>query len=133
MNPDAPQPVAPPPAVAPAPAAQTTQPSAPVGTGAPSSPFGSLGSILPFVLMIPLFWFLLIRPQQKQQKERRALLEALKKNDQVLTIGGVYGTVMAVSDDQVTLKIDDTKDVRIRIARGSIQGVVKSKEKEEAA
>ena len=98
-----------------------------VPASAPASPLGGLSGILPFVLMIPLFWFLLIRPQQKQAKERKVLLDSLKKNDQILTIGGVYGTVTAIGDDQVTLRIDDAKDVRIRIARGSIQGVVKSK------
>ena len=133
--PDAPQNPAPQ-AVTPPATAQTAQPSAPIGPAGSGKvdPMGGM-NILFLLLMIPLFWFLLIRPQQKQQKERKALLEALKKNDQVLTIGGVYGTVMAINDDQVTLRIDENKDVRIRIARGSIQGVVKSKgeEKEEAA
>ena len=115
MNPEAPA----------APVAQTQPPAAPVGT--PPRPDVGFGNFFLLLAMLPLMYFLLIRPQQKQAKERKAVLEALKKNDQVLTIGGVYGTVMAVADDQVTLRIDESKDVRIRIARGSIQGVVKAK------
>ena len=112
-------------------AAQTTLPPPSVGApGKPADPMGGWAGLLPLLFMLPLMYFLFIRPQQKQQKERKALLEALKKNDQVLTIGGIYGTVMAMTDDQVTLRVDEAKDIRIRIARGSIQGVVKAKAEE---
>jgi len=127
VNPDAPQ-NPPAPSVSPAIPGQPATASAPIGpAGQGKPPEGGWVTMLPILLMLPLMYFLFIRPQQKQQKKRKAELEALKKNDQVLTIGGIYGTILAVSDDQVTLKIDEAKDVRIRIARGSVQGVVKTK------
>ena len=108
----------------PDPTAQTA--TAPASTQAPAS--SPLGGPLFFPLMIAMFgvfYFLTIRPQKKQEKERRALLDGLQKNDQVLTVGGIYGTVAAVNGDEITLKIDDNKDVRVRISRGAVQTVVK--------
>ena len=103
--------------------AQTQVPAAPVGQRPPD---GGMWSTLVFMVpMIAIFYFLMIRPQKKQEKERRAILDALQKNDQVLTIGGIYGTVAAVNGDEVTLKIDDNKDVRVRVSRGAIQTVLK--------
>jgi preprotein translocase subunit YajC len=79
------------------------------------------GSFLPFLIMIGvLFYFLLLRPMRKQEQERQSLLSNLKKNDDVLTIGGIYGTVVAVSDkdDEVTVKVAD--NVRLRMTKSSI-------------
>lgn len=117
----APQPAAPP-AEAPAvPQAQTQSPAGPVAP----PPQNPMNLYLMMGAMIAIFYFLMIRPQRKQEKARKAMLSALKKNDQVLTIGGVYGVVAAVTDDAVTLKIDEGKDVRIRVARGAVQTVIK--------
>lgn len=68
---------------------------------------GLLGLILPFVLMFVIFYFLLIRPQQKKQKTRNAMLTALKKGDKVVTIGGLHGTIVEITDDVVVLKVND--------------------------
>lgn len=68
---------------------------------------GILGLILPFVLMFVIFYFLLIRPQQKKQKTRNAMLSALKKGDKVVTIGGLHGTILEITDDIVVLKVND--------------------------
>ena len=116
----------------PAPPPETTAP--PVGTpqtaaqppagGAPASPNPLPGLLLPLLLMGVIMYFLMIRPERKQQKERKARLAALKKNDQVLTIGGIYGTIAALADDVVTLKVDEGKDLRIKVARGAIQTVL---------
>ena len=82
-----------------------------------------MGLVIPMLLMGAVMYFLMIRPERKQQKARKALLDALKKNDQVITIGGIHGTVASVADDIVTLKVDE--DVRIKVARGAIQTVLK--------
>ncbi|GAB6929385.1 preprotein translocase subunit YajC [Paenibacillus sp. JCM 10914] len=68
---------------------------------------GIIGLILPFVLMFVIFYFLLIRPQQKKQKTRNAMLSALSKGDKVVTIGGLHGTITEITDDIVVLKVND--------------------------
>ena len=104
------------------PAAQTQVPAA---GGPPPSPLGGINFFVLIAGMFAFMYFFTIRPQKKQEKERRALLDALQKNDRVLTIGGMYGTVAAVNDDEVTLKVDEGKDVRVRVSRGAIQSVLK--------
>jgi len=80
-------------------------------------------SFLPIVLIFVIFYFLLIRPQQKRAKEHRTLLSNLKLGDQVLTSGGIYGRVTGLRDDVVTVEISDK--VRVKVNRGNIAGVVK--------
>ena len=75
-------------------------------------------SLIPFLLIFIIFYFLLIRPQQKRQKEQKALLEALKKGDKVVTASGIWGTVTNLGKDTVTLQIADT--TKIKIQRESI-------------
>jgi preprotein translocase subunit YajC len=85
-------------------------------------PQAGLGQYMPlFLMLLALFYFLILRPQRKQEQERQALMSGLKKNDEVLTIGGIYGTVVAVSEteDKVTLKLDD--NVRVKVTKASIQ------------
>jgi preprotein translocase subunit YajC len=81
-------------------------------------------SMLPPVLMaFAVFYFVLIRPQKREQANRQAMLETLKKNDKVVTIGGMIGTVANISEDgkEVTLKIDEG---RVRMVRSSIQSIL---------
>jgi preprotein translocase subunit YajC len=80
-------------------------------------------NLVPLVFMFGIFYFLLIRPQQKKAKEHRALLDALKKGDQVITAGGVYGKVSAIDGDIVTLEI--ATGVNIKIGKGFISNLVK--------
>lgn len=72
---------------------------------------GGAGNIIqliwPFVLMFAVFYFLLIRPQQKKQKARGAMLNALKKGDKIVTIGGLHGTIHEITDDVVVLLVND--------------------------
>ena len=88
--------------------------------------------IRPFGVIFLIFYFLMIRPQKKQEKERQEMLKALKKNDRVVTIGGIQGVVMNVRDKDVTLRIDDTNDIRVRFSRSAISSVV-TKEEDEGA
>lgn len=74
--------------------------------------------LIPLVFMFAIFYFLLIRPQQKKAKEHRALLDALKKGDQVVTAGGMHGKVTALDDQVVTLEI--APGVNVRINKGYI-------------
>lgn len=80
-----------------------------------------LQSILPFLLLFLVFWFLLIRPQQKRTKERNAMLSAVKKGDHVVTIGGMHGTISEIDDATVILKVSET--VKIKFERSAISSV----------
>jgi preprotein translocase subunit YajC len=88
------------------------------GIGGP----GSMLSFLPLVLIFVVFYFLLIRPQQKRAKQHQELLGKLKKNDEVMTSGGIYGKVVALADNVVTLEV--APNVRIRVHRPQISTVV---------
>jgi preprotein translocase subunit YajC len=80
-------------------------------------------SFLPIILIFVIFYFLLIRPQQKQKKEHQNLLSNLKVGDNVLTTGGIYGRITGIKDDKVTVEISDK--VRVKVNRGHIAGVAK--------
>lgn len=84
---------------------------------------GGLFSILmPFLLVGVLFYFMILRPQQKQQKERKAMLDALKTGDTIVTVGGIHGQLVALKEDYVTLKIADKTEVRL--SRSGVSHVV---------
>lgn len=85
-----------------------------------------LQSLMPFVLLFVVFYFLLIRPQMTQQKQRKELLGSLKEGDKIRTIGGVYGTIEKIKDDDLTVKI--AENTMIRIARFGIERVMTEKE-----
>lgn len=78
--------------------------------------------ILPLVLMFAIFYFLLIRPQQKKQKTRNSMLSALKKGDKVVTIGGLHGTIMEITDDIVVLRVNDV--TKLTFDRNSISHAI---------
>jgi preprotein translocase subunit YajC len=84
---------------------------------------GLVGLLLPFLIVGVLFYFMIIRPQQKQQKERRAMIDALKKGDRIVTVGGIHGELVALKEDYVTLKVADK--VEIKVSRSGIGSVVK--------
>lgn len=81
---------------------------------------------LPLVFLFVVFYFLILRPQQKKQKEHADLLTKLDKNDEVITAGGVHATVISVGDKTVILRIAD--NVKVEIEKGSIQTVKKSRQ-----
>jgi len=86
---------------------------------------GALSSMLMPMVLIAVFWyFILLKPQKREKAKRDALLKELKKNDRVVTIGGIMGTVANLSSDgkEVTLKVDD--NARIKMLRSSIQTVL---------
>ena len=89
-----------------------------------------VSSLLPFILIIAVFYFLILRPQQKRQKERAKLLEGVKKGDKIITSGGIHGLVEGVEDDSVLVKIEDNVKVKTdKAAIGTIVGLKKKKKK----
>jgi preprotein translocase subunit YajC len=91
------------------------------GAGADGAQGGAFGAFIPLILMFAIFYFLLIRPQQKKAKEHKNMVAALKKGDRVVSSGGLHGTVTGITDDVVTMEV--APKVRVRVSRGSIAGV----------
>ncbi len=73
----------------------------------------SLGQFLPLIFLFGIFYFLIIRPQQKQQKEHQAMLEALTKGDKIVTSGGLFAEVVKVEEDFIKIKLNDTSIVKL--------------------
>ncbi|RWA46062.1 preprotein translocase subunit YajC [Cupriavidus sp. UYMSc13B] len=71
-------------------------------------------SFLPIILMFGVLWFIMIRPQMKRQKEAKAMLEALAKNDEVVTAGGILGKVTKVTDQYVSLEIAEGTEITVQ-------------------
>jgi preprotein translocase subunit YajC len=97
------------------------------GDGAPGGGSNWILSVLTLWLPIGfLFYFLMIRPQRQEQMKRKAMIEALKKNDRVVTIGGIYATVTNVhrEADEITLKIDEANNTKIRVAFSAVARVL---------
>ena len=88
------------------------------GAGGP----GPLMTIFPFILIFIIMYFMVIRPQQKKSKEHQELLKKLKKNDEVMTSGGIYGKVVDLKETVVTIEV--APNVRIRVARPQIAAVI---------
>lgn len=96
-----------------------------------AAPQGNILSLLlPFILMFVVFYFLLIRPQQKRNKVRNQMLTALKKGDKIVTIGGLHGTIDSITDDIVVLKVNDGS--KLTFDRSSVNNVVSSPNIEES-
>ena len=98
--------------------AQASQPSGGAQSAAPLS-----NMLMPIILIMAVVYFLMLRPQSKEKKQRAAMLTALKKNDRVITIGGIVGTVLQVKEDEVTLKVDESSNTKITFLRSAIQSV----------
>ena len=98
---------------------------------------GNWGFLLVMVGAFAVLYFLIIYPQRKKEKarqhERETMLSALKKNDHVMTIGGIHGIVASVTDQEVALKIDERNDVRIRVSREAISKVVTAEDEKKAS
>jgi preprotein translocase subunit YajC len=84
---------------------------------------GGFGAFIPLILMFAIFYFLLIRPQQKKAKQHKAMLSAVRKGDKVVTSGGLHGEITGITEDVLTVEI--APKVRVKVSRGSIAGVLK--------
>ncbi len=90
------------------------------GTGGEGA--AGFGGFIPIILMFVIFYFLLIRPQQKRQKEHRNMVSNLKKGDRVITSGGLYGRITGIDDTTLTLEIADK--VRVKVGRSNVSAMV---------
>lgn len=79
-----------------------------------------INAIWPFILMGGIFYFMLWRPQKKEQQKRQSMLESLKKGDKIITIGGMYGTITNISEKKVTVEV--AENVEINFVRSAISG-----------
>ena len=87
-----------------------------------AQPQGGLGMMLMPLILIAIMYFLMIRPQMKRQKEHKAMLDKLNRGDEVITSGGVAGTITDIGDNFVTVEIAD--NVRVRVQKGAIGNVL---------
>ena len=85
----------------------------------------AIASLMPIIFIFAIFYFLLIRPQQKKQREHQKMVSELKKNDEVVTNGGIHGTVVNVKDTTLTLRIDE--NVKVEVNKNAIAYLKKSR------
>ena len=95
--------------------------------GEPSAP-APFGMFVPMAAIFLIFYFLLIRPQQKRQKEQETMIKSVVKGDDVVTAGGIHGKVTGVTDDVLTLEIAALKGerVRVKVSRARVESVTKA-------
>ena len=86
---------------------------------------GGMSMLMPMILIFAIFYMLVFRPQKKEQQEKKKMRETLTKNDQVVTVGGIHGTVVLTKERTVTLRVDD--NVKIEFDKEAIASVVSSK------
>jgi preprotein translocase subunit YajC len=87
----------------------------------------TLGMVLPFVLMFAVFYFLMIRPQQKKMKEHESLMGSLQKGEEVITQAGIYGKIHGIADKFITLEVDN--NVKIKVLKNQIATVLRGEQK----
>ena len=85
---------------------------------------GGFSSLFPIILVFVIFYFLLIRPQQKQKKQHQEMINQLKKGDRIITSGGIHGRVTSVGE--VTLTVEISEKVRIKLTKGNVAGLARS-------
>ena len=89
---------------------------------------GAFGSFVPLILIFAIMYFLLIRPQQKKVKEHRAMVEALRRGDQVVTQGGLVGKVTKVKDGENEIEVEIAKGVNVRVIKSTVAQVMSKTE-----
>ncbi len=99
--------------------------AAPEASGAAGSTGSMMTTFVTFGLIIVIFYFLIIRPQKKRDRETKEMLAAIKKGDKVVSIGGIHGTVVAVKETTIVVKVDD--NTRIEFSRNAISSIVHRK------
>ncbi len=92
-----------------------------MGGGGTGGQGGGFAAFIPLILMFAIFYFLLIRPQQKKAKQHKQLVATLSKGDRIVSSGGLHGVVTGLTDDVITVEI--APKIRVKISRGSISGV----------
>jgi preprotein translocase subunit YajC len=98
------------------------------GAGGAGGEGGLITMILFILPMFFLFWFFILRPEKKRKQEHERMIANLKKGDEVLTIGGLFGTIVEVRDDRVTLEI--AEKIRVKITPGSVSSLIEPEKTE---
>ncbi len=93
-----------------------------MGSGGGGGQGGGLGAFLPLIIIFGIFYFLLIRPQQRKAKQHKEVLASLKKGDRVISSGGLHGLITGLTDDLVTMEI--SPKIRVKVSRSSIAGAI---------
>ena len=96
-----------------------------MGAGGAGGAQGGFASFVPLIIMFAIFYFLLIRPQQKKAKEQTAMLSNLKKGNRVVTSGGIHGTITSLDENSVTLEI--AEKTRVKFVRGNVSALLDAK------
>ena len=107
----------------------TTQPGTTEPIAKPVSPYSGVIQILMFGGVIGLLWLVMFRGQKKTEKTRKSMLSAMKKGDEVMTIGGMVARIVSIDDDEVVLKIDESANVKARYKKSAIQQVLTAEDK----
>jgi len=94
------------------------------GLGGGQGSGGGFTAFIPLILMFVIFYFLLIRPQQKKSKDHREMIGSLKKGDRIITSGGIHGIITGADENTLTLEI--AEKVRVKLNRGNVAGLVKA-------
>ncbi len=90
------------------------------GTGQNGGQGSPIGVLLPFILIFAIMYFLIFRPQAKKQKEHRQMLEKLEKGDQIVTAGGIYGTIVSIKDKEGTIVVKVADNVKIEFSKSAV-------------
>jgi preprotein translocase subunit YajC len=96
--------------------------------GAPTNPMAQFGFLWPIVIIGILFYFMLIRPEKRKQADVTRMQQGLKKNDRVVTIGGIIGVVVNTQQgsEEVTIRVDENTNTRLRVVRSAVSRVLSS-------
>ncbi len=98
-----------------------------------ADPFGGMAQFVPIVLIVVVFYFFLIRPQSKRAKERKAMIDAVRRGDRIVTHGGLIGTIAKAVPDSRELEVDIADNVRVKITREGIADILSKTEPVAAA
>ncbi len=110
-----------------------------VATAAPAAPgqgqelptwLAQLLSFAPFILIIVIFYVFVFGARRKEQKQKQQMLSGMKKNDRIQTIGGLFGTVFEVRDDRVQIKVDESTNTKVWVARSAVHQVLDAEKAE---
>ncbi|MCP3944939.1 MAG: preprotein translocase subunit YajC [Desulfobacteraceae bacterium] len=83
---------------------------------------GGIAGFLPIIILFAIFYFLLIRPQQKKAKEHKGMVASLKKGSRIITSGGIFGTIVSI--DESTIGLEIAEKIKIKISRGNVAGLI---------
>lgn len=96
----------------------------------PKGGAGGLPMILLFGFMFLIMYFLILRPQRKKEKDRREMLSRVRKNDRVVTSGGIHGVVTSIKGEELLLRVDDVKDVKLKVDKSSISTIIETQDED---